>query len=362
MLALPALLILVRPCACEPMLERAVWCEHLFYSSRFASIEAAALGDGLDGLAHAQTGLHQAIDIDRLRSEPALESKLLRFLRQADRLKIPTKAWIILPKALGYWSSDENPEETALRCRQTMDWIVARGLRCRWLVIDLEPSLAFNEAAADLIKQSRYLELAILLARNIDPVGSARARQIYARLVAEIHRRGFRVLCVTYPQILDGLKLHTTFLEDVLNVPTSHVPWDRVSFMVYRTVFSDYVGEDLGPALVRGYGEDARRFFGPEAAIDVGVVGDRFYGDPALLAEDEQALVDAGLARLHVFYLEGMLTGGGVRKWLDAHRASKQADSARDPAPRARNHPLTLQVVRGALALVDRVLCGLRGR
>jgi hypothetical protein len=96
--------------------------------------------------------------------------------------------------------------------------------------------------------------------------------------------------------------------------------------MVYQTPIAQLVGAWLGPELVRSYAASAVARFGPRAGLDLGIVGEagvgvdpgQRYPEPEAVWRDISVARDAGVSldRMRLYGLQGVMTSGGVDKWL----------------------------------------------
>ncbi|MBX3271370.1 MAG: hypothetical protein KF729_13980 [Sandaracinaceae bacterium] len=159
---------------------------------------------------------------------------------------------------------------------------------------------------------------------HIDRPAFEAARAALSEHVGAVRARGVRAVAVTYPQVVDDLGDGDPDLQDALDIPVDGVPFDEVAFMVYQTAFAEAQGDWIGPGLVRSYALDARAHFGERATMALGIVGTAAifehdgppYASPSALGEDIGAALGAGVARVEVFSLDGMVELGDVAGWL----------------------------------------------
>lgn len=266
-------------------------------------------------LAAAGARLQIALDVSRIG-----DVDLANLTRDATALGIETWLWPLLPKELGYWIGEANVEHAARALDDIRDWCAATGgPAIQGASIDLEPDFAYSEELRSL--GGRPDRLLACLARHVEPAHHANARDVMARAVERTKRAGIRMHAVTYPLILDD-----PTLEDALDIVVDGIDWDEVSFMVYQTAFRQLAGVWFGPRLVYEYGKAAVSRFGERAGLDLGVVGDAGlgldpggrYSDPTALSDDVRAAIAAGipLSRLRVYGLDGILSQGGIARWL----------------------------------------------
>jgi hypothetical protein len=272
----------------------------------------------LPELAAAGARLHVALDVSRIGDD-----ELAALTREASRRGVGTWLWPLLPKELGYWIGEANAEHAARALDDIRDWCSApAGPAIQGVSIDLEPDYAYSEELRSL--GGRPDRLLACLARHVNPARHAAARDVMARAVERTKQAGLRVHAVTYPLILDGGD--GTTLEDALDIVVADIDWDEVSFMVYQTAFRQLAGTWFGPRLVYEYAKEAVSRFGSRAGLDLGVVGDAGIGldpggryhEPTALHEDVRAGIAAGipLSRMRVYGLDGILSQGGIARWL----------------------------------------------
>lgn len=278
------------------------------------------LRDSLPALGALDLRLQLALPSARL-GDPALA----RLSREAAGAGVRLGAWLLLPRADGYWIHEGNVAAADEAVRRLLAWRAEPGgLVCDTVSFDLEPAFGYSEElrAAQRTDPGRWLEL---LRAHVDPPAFAAAREALARTVESVTAAGLRAHGVTYPLVLDQAE-GTTRLEDALDVPVTGIGWTEISFMVYQTPFAQQAGSWFGPALVYEYALAAVARFGERAGLDLGIVGDvglgvepgDRYPDPASLRADVAAALAAGIPaeRLRVYSLAGARGAGGVARWL----------------------------------------------
>jgi hypothetical protein len=271
--------------------------------------------DALPELGASGARLELALDVSRIG-----DTALAKLTRDAAEQGVETWLWPLLPKELGYWIGKSNVEHAARALDDIQSWRAQPdGPAVLGVSMDLEPDYAYSEELRSL--GGRPDRLLACLARHVDPADHARARDVMARAVERTKHAGLGVHAVTYPLILDDASL-----EDALDIVVAGIDWDEVSFMVYQTAFRQLAGVWFGPRLVYEYGKAAVSRFGARAGLDLGVVGDAGIGldpggryrDPSALHDDVRAGIAAGipLSRMRVYGLDGILSQGGIARWL----------------------------------------------
>jgi hypothetical protein len=254
------------------------------------------------------------------------DPEIARLTRRAAELGVPVRAWLLLPRADGYWIGETNAERFVLALERLCEWRRRPGGPVFDAVsVDLEPAYDYSEALRTA-KKSRPVAWLRLLASHVDPGRFEAARDLLARGVDRTRAAGLPVHAVTYPLLLDQPEGELA-LEDALDTPVTDIDWDELSVMVYQTAFAQQLGLWLGPDLVRSYALACVRRFGDRAGLDLGVIGslglglepgDR-YPTPAALQADVAAALSAGipLARIRVYGLAGAIEAGGISRWLE---------------------------------------------
>jgi hypothetical protein len=269
----------------------------------------------LPDLAAAGARLQLALDISRIG-----DTALAKLTRDAAELGVDTWLWPLLPKELGYWIGESNVEHASRALDDIQSWRARPdGPAIQGVSIDLEPAHEYSEELRSL--GARPDRLLACLARHVNPAQHASARDVMASAVERTKQAGLGVHAVTYPLILDD-----PTLEDALDIVVAGIDWDEVSFMVYQTAFRQLAGTWFGPRLVYEYGKAAVSSFGARAGLDLGVVGDAGIGldpggryrEPTSLHDDVRAGIAAGvpLSRMRVYGLDGILSQGGIARWL----------------------------------------------
>jgi hypothetical protein len=266
----------------------------------------------------------------------------------ARSLGVEIRPWLLLRQDQGYWFNKWNVPESAQFVSAFLSEMRTRGVTPQWLVFDIEtPAPRVDEMERDF-SRGRLPALLALLSRDSRDGSIRAAIASYAELLADLHSRGIRVEAVTGNYVLnddDHLRI-----QSALGLPISGLPWDAISFMVYRVEFQRAFGA-VGEALVHKYAKRARRRFGDKAGIDVGEAGSvaypqpfTGYTDPADLQRDVTAAASAGVAEVHVYSLDGMREKG-LDYWLDSA-----------PAPRGRYRDLKSDVFVAAVDVLRRLL------
>lgn len=282
----------------------------------------------LPAFAARRASLSIAVPDSRI-GDPALAS----LLRAAKAQHVDMRIWLVLDLERGYWPNESNLAEFDQAITELLAWLAREELVASAVVFDMEPAHAYAEELLAAFSGTDLTAITELMATHIDPIAHDAARALLATLVHRVKDAGLRAECVTYPQVLDDMLDGDTDFQDALDIPVSGIDWDGVSFMVYQTNFAEAAGGQwLGAGLVRSYAEDARTYFGETAAIALGSVGRRgvfmatgpIYDEPSALAEDVGAALGAGIARVEIYSLDGMVEEARVTEWLEGSNTTPQ--------------------------------------
>ncbi len=306
----------------------------------------------LPALAAAEVHVTRAVTPADFRT-PALRDLILA--TRASGLAF--RAWLVLPEAQGYWPNEKNLEAFGAAVDDLLAWIAEAQLPVDAITFDLEPDwdythrfIALAGAADD---PDRIPKMLALVRAEHNPEAFLRNRDALGAIIGRVHAAGLKAHCVTYPMVVDDLADGDTDIQDGLNIPVSGLPWDEVSFMVYRSGLALYTTEPLTPWVVHAYARDARLHFGDAAGIDLGVIGDDplsgapGYRTPDALEADVAAIRAAGVSRVHLYSLELAASRPDFEAWLDALSVAAGAPPAEDGAG---------EELRGLFSLLDQVL------
>lgn len=256
--------------------------------------------------------------------EKSQDPALLALLQEAQRLGVEVRPWLLVAGEHGYWANKWNHAEVSRFAREVTARLASKGLRPAAITLDIEPPVSLTKPLAERLERIDLLGARRLLVASSKDGSLAEARSAYRSLVADMHAQGIRVHAVTTPMVLDDLVVGKGRLQGALGIPVEGVEWDEVTFMAYRSEFLRLAGR-MGGDIVRRYAQDANRFFGARAGLDLGVIGTPGFGgpangytDPRELAIDLHAARMGGMGRVNLFSLDGLLEQGGVDRWVDA--------------------------------------------
>lgn len=248
-----------------------------------------------------------------------------------NQVGVPVVAWLLLPKAEGYWANSDNGPQMVTRYAEFRVWSAHHTLEWAGVAIDVEPPYEDMQMAMAGHVQAM---LRRAVRRALDRARHQRAAHVYATLVEQMHLDGFTVESYQVPFIVDERKAGSHLLQRLFGLVDLRV--DREVLMLY-TSFTPAVG----PGILWSYGSDAQ-------GIGVGSTGggvDSF--EP--LGWDALGR-DLRLARrwtdaLYVFSLEGCVRQG----FLDRLACLDWAKAEPVPVASARKVAWGRRVAQGLL-------------
>ncbi|MFM2153988.1 MAG: hypothetical protein RL199_2423, partial [Pseudomonadota bacterium] len=251
--------------------------------------------------------------------------ELTALMREASMLGVCVRPWLVADTVDGYWLNEDNLDVFEREVDRLLAWRRSAGLDFDWLTLDLEPGWDYTHALLEAGAKpgaERFTAMLQLLASHVRPAEFERHRERLSALVEKVQASGLKVHAVTYPLVLDDATDGDDRLQDALDIPVRGVPWDEVSFMVYRSALALYSPGPFGPDLVGTYAAEARRQYGATAGLDMGVIGRdpvggaEGYLTPDVLETDVGAVKAAGVDRLHLYALESALERTDAERWL----------------------------------------------
>ena len=236
-----------------------------------------------------------------------LSAERAAVVRRLNEAGVPVVAWLLLPKAEGYWFNQGNVVQATARYGHFQEWSAAHGLRWDGVGLDIEPDIHELQRAL----RSRWHLVPALLPR-LGRGGLLKAsRAAYGALVERIRADGYRVDSYQLPFIVDERLAGSSVLERLTGV--LDLPVDREVLMLYTSLVRPH-----GPGLLASYGPHAR-------SIGLGITGGGV-DVPEILAvpslDWEELSRDLRLARrwtedLHLFSLEGCVQQGFLERLRD---------------------------------------------
>jgi hypothetical protein len=210
---------------------------------------------------------------------------------------VPVGAWVLLPRAQGYFATPRNVTAVSARCDEVLRWVDAHALKVEALGLDLEPDLD----ELDALFRRPVRTLARWATRRTPPKAGLDAAHAYAQLVARLRGLGHRVESYVFPLVLDDRR-------------RGHARWQRFAGLVdVRTerevvmLYSSLLGP-IGAGVVASYAR-----WGGARAIAVGSTGGGIDPLPKLTLEAlsrDLRLAAAACDDVSVFSLEGCVERG----------------------------------------------------
>ena len=231
-------------------------------------------------------------------------------LKKAKEAGVTVRPWLLLDEKDGYWFNKWNVAKNAAFAKRFVDEMESRGAKPDWITFDLEPPqtlVASLQAAFDKRQFGKALRALSVAARS---ASLSKATQEIRTLVDELHSRGIKVHAVTTNFVLDDGK--SGKIQNALGTPVAGIPYDEVSFMIYRPELEKILGPGLSSKIVEIYAKRAKSKFGARAAIDIGErqpsrvgaaiegEGFEFRAEPGAVALDVELEVQTQAARIPV--------------------------------------------------------------
>ena len=156
-------------------------------------------------------------------------------------------AWIVLPKAQGYYVNVGNAAQTAARFSEFDKWTTDNGLRWEAVGLDIEPTFQeFGSLTGDVRRLAT-----MVIRRSFDWERVRRARGDYQALVRPMQARGYRVQTYQLSFIADERRAGSTLLQRIFGLVD--VRGNEEVLMLYTSL-----SEPFGAGLIWAYGSDAQ--------------------------------------------------------------------------------------------------------
>jgi len=302
------------------MTKIALWCEFMPYHW--------VAGD-LPLLHKLGLSLNLAIPSHQIGAKP-----LHALLREAARLGVEIRAWLLLPDSQGYWPNANNAKSFADTVHRFYDWIEAEKLPLPTLIADLEPALADSLLLKQLLLKRHLPALLKHLHQPERQTRFVQAQSEFNRLIVELHQRGTEAWAVTYPLVVEDALAGNRAFQELLQLPVSGVAWDALSLMTYRSSFRDILGFSVSAQFIEKLFHEARHAFDMPVQAALGVVGtvgklsEGGYQDPHELGADCQAARRAGVSEIQIFSLDGMHRALTPHDWINALNHEQKPEKA----------------------------------
>lgn len=246
---------------------------------------------------------------------------------------IPLSIWPMLEDERGRWVNVQNAHEFRGFVRAIGDALARADVPARDVMFDLEPPFDRARALLALAMRSHTIDGLSALASELRRPRTATFEQAAAALAqarVEVHERGSTVSAAVWPMLaLDARDVPPgRGWQALLGTPADALAADHVSVMMYSSIFEGWSRgtvkrRDARMLLAKATARTAARW-GDRAGMSLGCVGtgafedEPVYRSPRELAEDVAIARAAGVNRLTLFDLGGVLARGPAEAWLDA--------------------------------------------
>ena len=267
-------------------------------------------------------------------------------VRKLNRMGIPVKAWLLLPKEKGYWFNLHNSEEALAFYEDFKLWSARNKLKWEGIGLDIEPDI--NDMS-DAFKQP-FKTLGKALGRLKDKERINKASSDYKRLAVTVRDDGYYIESYNFPFIIDERKVKSTVIQRFSGVVD--VPVDREVLMLYSSFYRPF-----GQNILYSYAQQAE-------AIGLGSTGGGVVLEgrkkPEIYLNWEEFSTDLRLAwrtgkPLYIFSLEGCVEQGFLTRLVNFDWAGP----VKNPRKGLVNHLRT--GLGGLLWLVQRPFVALAG-
>ncbi len=213
-----------------------------------------------------------------------------RLIRELTDQGVPVGAWLLLPRADGYFATHDNFALIEALVTQTLDWARAEGLTFEALGFDFEPALSALEA----LMRTPLPTFARWSWRARDATRWQAAHTEYGRFIARIREAGARVETYQFPLVLADRAAKGSLWQRIAG--GLDVASDREVTMLYSSLLGV-----SGPGLIERLAPRCQ-------AIGVGSTGGGVDDFPKLTwaeLERDLLLASARCSDLSLFSLEG---------------------------------------------------------
>ncbi len=254
-------------------------------------------------------------------------------VRKYEEEGIELCLWLLLPSELGYWPSERNVVFFEDYLDELFEWASEEDLYFPWIGVDLEPPIY----QLDGVREKSFFEKPSAVVRagfsNLDKERFEDAMFRYSSLLDKVHDYGVKTLTAVEPLVINDALMGTDFIQDLMEVPVFGVEWDRVSFMIYTSMWSGYsqglISREECTSLLYDYLSDGKEKLQERTAVSIGVTGvgalgdEPYYENPSQLKPDVEASLAAGVKDISIFCMRGILRRGNPREWFKMVQDSK---------------------------------------
>jgi hypothetical protein len=220
-------------------------------------------------------------------------------IRRLNDANVPVNAWLVLPKAQGYFATCQNVSEVEARWREVAAWLTQQQLRVARVGLDFERDLRELD---DFFVAPVTTGLRWALTAGQSNAARDAARERYLRLIAEIRAAGFGVETYQFPLLLDDQLTHGSFWQRLTG--SLDVRGDDDVLMLYTSLLGR-----AGPGLLNAYVANRR-------VVGVGSTGGGVDPFPKLTWAEltRDLLLAKSCDEVRIFSLEGCVQQGFLER------------------------------------------------
>jgi hypothetical protein len=179
---------------------------------------------------------------------PELSKERAGIVLELNHAGIPVTAWLALPGAEGYYLNASNAQLGMARFKQFERWSASYNLQWASIGLDIEPSIQDFEG---LRQGHRWHLFVTIIGRYFNTGRIKRAKAVFAELISEMQKEGYKVDIYQFPFIADERHGHSTLLERITGIVDIRA--DREVLMLYTSF-----NPSLDSALIWIYGPEAQ--------------------------------------------------------------------------------------------------------
>ena len=238
-----------------------------------------------------------------------LSDERAKVVKKLNKAKIPVIAWLLLPKAEGYWFNTGNYTQAIARYGAFLEWTQTHKLDWAGIGLDIEPDI--NDFARLKDEKQAGQFVATLFHRFRDRQRAEKARLAYQSLVEQIHTDGYPVESYHIPLIEEERRAQATVLGRTAGLVDVAV--DREVLMLYSS-------------FLRPSGDAVLWSYAPESdSVGVGNTGggvdiNNLLDIPPLTWEEfsrDLRICVAFEKPIHIFCLEGCIAQGFLPRLVE---------------------------------------------
>jgi len=250
-------------------------------------------------------------------------SQFLNLLNKAFSNGVEVRLWPMLTQSEGLWPNEDNVDLFSQEVNNLISWLSSNNIKQGWLIFDMESPYALTMSMTTSAQTGGVTSVINLLTAYVDPSTYSYAFQRFSDVIQSLHQKGWKVECVTYPLVLDDLVVGKQNIQMLFHIPVTGLPWDQISFMVYQSSFRSLLGKYYGSSIIASYSKDAYRFYGNNAVVALGVIGndplsgEQGYTDTTELFDDISAALGEGIRHIEIYSLSEILVQQNPKSWLE---------------------------------------------